>query len=324
VERASRIPARLFGPVSVRLGRPTIERLAGRSDLVVATNFLPPPTSGRGTVMVVHDLAFELLPETAPHHNARWRRLFDACLRRAAAVILPSEAARADLLRLHGGDPDRVIAIHHGIDADAFAPATPAAVREIRRRHGIGERYVLFLGGLEPRKNLERLVRGFGIIRDPSAWLVVAGSPVRWSPGYSDRVDRAIDDLPASARDRVVRTGYVGHAERRALLSGAEVLAYPSLHEGFGFPILEGFASNVPVLTSSVSAMAEVAGGAATLVDPDDPAAIARGLDALLGDEDLRNDLRAAGAVRLASFTWERSARETAAVLRGAYDRLHR
>jgi glycosyltransferase involved in cell wall biosynthesis len=323
-ERASRIPARVFGPVSVRLGLPTVEQLAGRSDLVVATNFLPPPTSGRGTVMVVHDLAFEVLPETAPHHDARWRRLFDACLRRAAAVILPSEAARADLLRLHGGDPDRVIAIHHGTDADAFTPAPPAAVREFRHRYGIGDRFVLFLGGLEPRKNLERLVRAFGLIRDPSAWLVVAGGPVRWAPGYSDRVHRAIGDLPASVRGRVVRTGYVGHAERRALLSGAEVLAYPSLHEGFGFPILEGFASRVPVLTSNVSAMPEVAGGAATLVDPEDPTDIARGLDALLGDEDLRNDLRASGATRLASFTWERCARETATVLRGAYDRLHR
>jgi glycosyltransferase involved in cell wall biosynthesis len=323
VERASRIPARVFGPVSVRLGLPKVEQLAGRSDLVVATNFLPPPTSNRGTVMVVHDLAFEVLPETAPHHNDRWRRLFDACLRRAAAVILPSEAARADLLRLHGGDPDRAIAIHHGTDTDAFTPASPHAVQEIRRRYGIGGRYVLFLGGLEPRKNLAGLVRAFGILEDPGAWLVVAGGPVRWAPGYADRVDRAIDELPGSARDRVVRTGYVGHAERRALLSGAEVLAYPSLHEGFGFPILEGFASRVPVLTSNVSSMPEVAGDAATLVDPEDPIAIARGLDELLGDEDLRNALRASGATRMASFTWERCARETVAVLRGAYDRLH-
>jgi glycosyltransferase involved in cell wall biosynthesis len=99
------------------------------------------------------------------------------------------------------------------------------------------------------------------------------------------------------------------------LLSGAEVLAYPSLYEGFGFPILEGFAANVPVLTSDRSAMPETAGDAALLVDPGDPSSIAAGLSALLGDDDLRNVLRAAGTARVALLTWERCARATVAVI---------
>ncbi len=114
------------------------------------------------------------------------------------------------------------------------------------------------------------------------------------------------------------RLGYVDDADRRALLSGAEVLAYPSLAEGFGFPVLEGFAANVPVLTSNTSSLPEVAGDAAVLVDPLDPAAIAAGLDELLGDADLRNVLRAAGTARVATYTWQRAARATAAVLRRA------
>jgi alpha-1,3-rhamnosyl/mannosyltransferase len=109
--------------------------------------------------------------------------------------------------------------------------------------------------------------------------------------------------------------GYVSDADRRAILSGAEVLAFPSLYEGFGLPILEGFAANVPVLTSDVGAMREVAGNAAVLVDPNDPVAVARGLDELLADEDLRNVLRAAGTARVATFTWERCARATATIL---------
>jgi glycosyltransferase involved in cell wall biosynthesis len=320
-ERASRIPGRVFGPISIRAGVPKIEWLAGRSDLVLATNFLPPPTSSGGVVLVVHDLAFEVLPETAPHHNQRWRHMFEGWLRRAAGVIVPSASARDDLLRTHDVDPERVETIHHGTDAEAFTPALPPEVEGIRRRYGIDGSYVLFLGGLEPRKNLEALVRAFGLVEDPRVTLVVAGGRVRWAPEYADRVDRTIAGLPSAIRRRIVRTGYVPDADRRVLLSGAEVLAYPSRYEGFGFPILEGFAANVPVITSNVSSMPEVAGNAAVLVDPEDPEAIARGLSELLGDDDLRNVLRASGTARVASFTWERCARQTAAALDRARQR---
>jgi alpha-1,3-rhamnosyl/mannosyltransferase len=145
---------------------------------------------------------------------------------------------------------------------------------------------------------------------------VLTGGSVPWAKGYPERIDRVIAELPERVRTRVVRTGYVTDADRRALLSGAEVLAYPSLYEGFGFPILEGFAANVPVLTSDRAAMPETAGDAAVLVDPDDPGSIANGLAQLLGDDDLRNVLRAAGTARVASFTWERCARATAQVVR--------
>jgi glycosyltransferase involved in cell wall biosynthesis len=321
-ERASRIPGRLFGPMSVRTGLPKVEWLAGRADVVMATNFLPPATSSRGTVMVVHDLAFAAMPGSAPHHHARWRRRFDEELSRAAAVILPSEAARADLLRWGPIDPDRATVIHHGIDRDAFSSAPGEDVDRIRHRHRIRGPYVLFLGGLEPRKNLETLVRAFGLIEDADVRMVIAGGRVRWAPDYAERVARSIDRLPSSARGRVIRTGFVDEADRRALLAGADALAFPSRYEGFGFPILEGFASGTPVLTSNVSSMPEVAGDAAVLVDPDDPVAIAEGLVGLLHDDRLRSTLRAAGHARLASFTWDRSASRTADVLQGVFRRL--
>ena len=206
----------------------------------------------------------------------------------------------------------------HGTDADRFAPVTPAGVDAMRSRLKISGPYIAFLGGLEPRKNLEHLVEAFGMLEQADVALVIAGGPVRWAPAYAARVDEAIASLPPGARDRVIRVGYVEDEERRALLSGAEILAYPSRAEGFGFPVLEGFAANVPVLTSNTSSLPEVAGDAAVLVDPDDPSAIAKGLRELLADGDLRNVLRAAGTARVASFTWQRSARETAAVLRRA------
>jgi len=234
-------------------------------------------------------------------------------------VIVPSAAVRDDVLAMSAVPPELVDVVHHGADADAFRPAPPWEVEDVRRRYGIDGSYVLFLGSLEPRKNLENLVAAFGTLEHPVT-LVLAGGRARWAPDYEDQVDGAIAVLPDGARDRVVRTGYVSGEDRRALLSGAEILAYPSLQEGFGFPVLEGFAANVPVLTSRTSSLPEVAGDAAVLVDPEDPASIASGLSQLLDDEDLRNVLRAAGTARVALFTWERCARGTATVLHRAME----
>lgn len=321
-EEASRIPSRVFGPVAIRTHLPRLEWLAGRADLVLATNFSPPPMSDLSTaVLVVHDLAWHLLPGSAPHHNDRWRRWFDRSLRSCAAVIVPSHAASDDLVGAFALDPSIVHVVQHGTDAEAFSPATASRVADVKARLGVEGPYVLFLGGLEPRKNLETLVRAFGEMKETGFALVIGGGRTRWAPEYEAKVDAAISSLPPDRRERVVRTGYVPDTDRRALLTGAEVLAYPSLMEGFGFPVLEAFAANVPVLTSDTSSLPEVAGEAAVLVDPRDPAAIAAGLDELLTDDDLRGVLRAAGTARVAGFTWQRCARETRDVLHGALER---
>ncbi len=147
---------------------------------------------------------------------------------------------------------------------------------------------------------------------------MLAGGPVRWYPEATERLDAVIQLLPESVRARIVRTDYVSERDKLALLSGATVLAYPSIYEGFGFPVLEAFAAGVPVLTSNVSSLVEVAGEAAVLVDPADVDAIAAALSELVADEDLRAVLSAAGVARASRFTWEATARATAAVLREA------
>jgi glycosyltransferase involved in cell wall biosynthesis len=141
---------------------------------------------------------------------------------------------------------------------------------------------------------------------------------VRWFPEATERLDTTIEALPTSVKERIVRTGYVNDRDKLALLSGATVLAYPSLYEGFGFPVLEAFAAGVPVMTSNVSSLPEVAGEAAVLVDPADVHAIAKALSELVGDADLRAVLSAAGVARASRFTWEATARAMAAVLREA------
>ena len=315
-ERASRFPARVFQPVSWRLGLPRVEWLTGDFDVILATNFVPPPTSRAG-VVVVHDLAFLVFPETAPHHDSPWHRRFESALDRAAGIIVPSESTKGDLCERYAVDASRVAAIHHGVDAHEFRPSSAEDIERVRHAFRIAGPYALFIGGIEPRKNLERLTAAFGKVPAP-ARLVIAGGPVRWDPGASDRLDAAVGALSGDVRERIVRTGYVSEPDKTALLSGATVLAYPSTYEGFGFPVLEGFAAGLPVLTSNVSSLPEIAGDAAILVDPLDPDAIGAELARLFEDEDLRNVLRAAGLARVAGFTWEATARATARALHEA------
>jgi glycosyltransferase involved in cell wall biosynthesis len=320
-EKASRFPARVFGPLSSRAGVPRVEWSVA-FDVLLATNFLPPATKSPGVVMVVHDLAYVRLPETAPHMDDRWRRQFEGWLSRAAGVLVPSDSTKRDLLHAHPVDEDRVHVTPLGVDMAAFAPAPEEAVEGIRRKYGLDRPYALFIGGIEPRKNLDALVRAF-CTTEPGTGLVIAGGPVRWDPGAADRLTELIDGLPAESRARIVRTGYVTDREKVALMTGATMLAFPTLYEGFGFPVLEAFAAGLPVLTSDDSSLPELTGDAAVAVDPREERAIADGLSQLFGDPDLRAMLSAAGLTRATRFTWEATARATATALRAAHEVAH-
>jgi glycosyltransferase involved in cell wall biosynthesis len=298
---------------------PKLEWFVG-FDALLATNFVPPPTASVGVVLVVHDLAFEILPETAPAFGERWRRRFDGWLRRSAAVIVPSASAKRDLLERHRLGESHVRVIPHG--ADAFEPPSPDVIERTKRRLGIGGPHALFIGGIEPRKNLASLVEAFARLGDrpgeAEPWLVIAGGRTYWAPHGVEMLSAQIEALPERVRRRVVVTGYVSEDDKRALLAGATALVYPSRYEGFGFPVLEGFAAGIPVLTSTAAALPEVAGDAALLVDPDDVDAIRQGLSRVFEDAPLRDRLVAAGHERVRAFTWDATAAATAEVLREA------
>ena len=319
-ERASRFPARVFEPVASRIAMPKVEWLTGPFDTVIGTNFLPPATASDGAVLVVHDLAFERFPHTAPQIDARWRRRFDRWLKRCSAVIVPSTATKGDLLSMHRVPEARVHVVHHGIEP--FATPDADAIAATKRRFHIDGPYAMFLGGIEPRKNLGALVEAFS--RVPiDAQLVIAGGPVRWIPQAASRLRATVAALPADVRERIVLTGYVTEQHATGLMAGAELLAYPSLYEGFGFPVLEAMAAGVPVLTSDASSLPEVAGDAALLIDPHDTDAISEGLRRLFEDDRLRSRLRAAGLERARAFTWPETARRTAEVLHGGAPTSH-
>jgi glycosyltransferase involved in cell wall biosynthesis len=318
VDRRIPFPASWFERVSLRFDVPRLEWME-RFDVLFAPNFVPPPSRTRRLVVTVHDLAFRRFPETAPLATERWRQRLDAAISRATHVIVPSEYTGRDLVELCGVDERRVTAIPLGVDGDEVRPAAPEEVAGVRGRYAIEGPYVISLTGIEPRKNIPALIRAWAAVPDEERPVLCLVGPVApWNQAGWELVRPVIDGLHERVRRRIVVTGFVSERDKVALLSGAEALLYPSMYEGFGLPVVEAMACGTPVLTSNVAALIETAGDAALLVDPSSPEAIADGMRRLLGDEELRDTLRARGLARAATFTWGETARRTAGVLRAA------
>jgi glycosyltransferase involved in cell wall biosynthesis len=300
-------PGRLVTRTWVNLRRPGLPgRLLDDLDLVHATSAAVPPTGRRPLVATVHDLAFRHFPDAYPAAGRRYHeRSARIVADEAARVLVPSEATARDQAELYGVDRGRVIITPLGVEV----PAAPdrAGAERLLRDLGVRGPFLLAVGTLEPRKNLPRLLDAFGEVAGelPGHWLVVVG-PVGWGPRLRPTWDSV----------RVKLAGPVGDALLHALYQAADGLAYPSLYEGFGLPVLEAMANGIPVLTSDRSSLPEVAGDAALLVDPLDRAAIGAGLVRLAGDPGLRRDLVEAGRRRAAGFTWRATAAATWATYR--------
>jgi glycosyltransferase involved in cell wall biosynthesis len=294
------------------------ELLLGAVDVVHSTTFCAPRfrRGGKRLVVTIYDLSFLTHPEVhVPanvEHCLAGTRL---AIERADRLIAISESTRRDLVELMGAPAERVAVTPLAADP-GLAPVTDAAaLARVRARYDLPERFVLFLGAMEPRKNLPRLIEAFAALKPAilrETCLVVAGAQ-GW---LNDSVRARVQALGLG--DRIRLPGYIAAGDLAAVYSMATVFAYPSLWEGFGLPVLEAMACGTPVLTSDLSSMPEVAGDAAWLVCPTDVEAIADGLTRLLEDAVLRSDLGARGRRRSVSFSWERCARETLAVYRAA------
>ena len=297
------------------LGRLAVEMAVRPPDVLFVPAHSLPPILPRASVTTIHDLGYRYFPDEHPPATRRVRRLSNRwSARRATRVIAISGATRDDLVRLEGVRRDKITVVHHG-HAPWFRRIDDAArIDAVRGRHGLDRPYFLFIGTLQPRKNLERLLAAFDHLAasHPEPVLALVGA-MGWQ---SERLERALAAI--RARDRVRLLGYVDDADVPPLLSGSLGLAFPSLYEGFGLPALEAMACGTPVLTSATSSMPEVVGEAGLLVDPLDVDAIAAGLARLADAVELRRDLGRRGEARAAGFTWERAARETLAVMKAA------
>jgi len=278
-------------------------------------NYLLPPALPCPGVVLVHDCSFLRHDGFMPAATqAAFRRFVPWSVRRAARVVTVSEFTRRDLLELRPNvAPERVVAIPNGVSA-AFAPVDGAAAA-VRARYGIDAPYVVFLGALQPRKNLRRLLAAWRIFKErrpeSAAVLVLAGAPK--SAGAGEEIDDLARRLGVAHSVR--RLGYVdGQPALRTLLAGARALAYPSLYEGFGLPALEAMACGTPVLASNGTALPETVGSAAMLVDPASERSIADGLQRLVTDDVEHARLRRAGLRRAAELTWDSTAERLASV----------
>jgi glycosyltransferase involved in cell wall biosynthesis len=285
------------------LRRPRIERATGPVDVVHATAVAVPPTTAP-LVMTIHDLAFFADPTQPTKHGLRFfTRGTELARRHAQLVLVPSEATAAEC-RDHGFDAERIRLVPWGVEATTVSAE---AVERARADRGLDRPYVLFVGTMEPRKNLRGLIEAMVLLAGREIDLVLVG-PEGWNEDVSALLGR-LDGTGIG----VHALGFLPPDELPPLFAGCAAFCFPSVREGFGMPVLEAMAHGAPVVTSSGTATAEVAGDDALLVAPEDHAAIARALARILDDPALADDLRARGRDRAATYTWERTAELTAA-----------
>jgi glycosyltransferase involved in cell wall biosynthesis len=282
-----------------RWNAPPIEWVTGAVDVVHSPNVIGPPTRGAAEVVTVHDLSFVHHPQWCTLDTVTWYPpLLARAVQRGAWVHTVSEYVRNEVIATYGADAARVVAIPNA--TDPLPDADPAGGRRLAG----AERYVVAVGTLEPRKNLERLVGAFDLVadQDDELRLVIAGGD-GWGAAS---VHAAIG--AARHRDRIVTVGWVDDDTRAALVRGASLLAYPSLYEGFGIPPLEAMQAGTPVVVSREGALPETCGEAAEYVDAHDVDDIAGGMWRVLGNEVRSQSLVDAGRLRVASYSWDATA----------------
>jgi glycosyltransferase involved in cell wall biosynthesis len=321
--RLQRTPSVLQNPL-LRIGWEQallpIELHRQRADLVHGLVNVLPLATRVPAVVTVHDLSFLRAPEKLPAAKRLYlARLCQASVRRARHVIAVSQQTADDLMRFFGVAAARISVIHNGV-AEQFQPGDPARVALFRQQRSLPERFALYVGTLEPRKNLPQLLRAFASWRriaqpeDHSLRLVVAGAK-GW---YFDEIFQLVDRLGLAGQ--VDFPGFLPAEELPDWYRAAEFFVYPSLLEGFGLPVAEAMACGTPVLCSRASSLLEVAGDSALTFPTGQDEALVAGIQALVTQPALRSELRRRGLSRAQRFTWPRAAAATLDV----YDRVHR
>ena len=293
----------LSGPAlyetSMRFGWPKVESATGQVDLLHCTSIIPFATNAK-MVATIHDLAFLKYPQFFSRRgNSVFRRSLKILLKRADMLLCSSQSTLEDCSEL-GFSQDRLRHVPLGVNA----PIVMTTRDQIKTRYNLPDSYLLFVGTLEPRKNLSRLIAALESLGDSVPELVVVGAT-----GWGDVSESS--NVSSQVKSRVRFAGFVQPVDLGAIYASAEVLCYPSLMEGFGLPILEAMSYGTPVVTSKGSSTQEVAGNAAVLVDPLNVASIAAGILQALSH---KSELQRLGIARANEMTWQATAAKTADV----------
>jgi glycosyltransferase involved in cell wall biosynthesis len=275
------------------------------------------PFTYRGpSVATVHDLGYHYFPEAHPPRQLaylRWSTRHNG--RIARRIIADSQATKNDLIRFDEVEPDKIDVVYPGIDPALRPLSDREEITAVLQKYGITPPYLLFLSTLQPRKNLVRLIRAYAAAELPHQ-LVLAGKQGWLAEPILTEVNHQSSIV--NRQSSIVTPGFIADDDKAALLSGATALLYPSLYEGFGFPVLEAQACGAPVLCANSSSLPEVAGEAALLVNPEDTAAITAAIKRLVSDPLLRHELALAGLENVRRFTWGETAVQVLQVLEKA------
>ncbi|MDQ1454555.1 MAG: hypothetical protein QOH28_175 [Actinomycetota bacterium] len=306
------IPARILLGSWVRADAPRIDRWLRPAHVVHATNYLAPP-SRLPTIVSIYDCSFVRYPELCTPQVRAFEPAIRRAVARGATVHTGSEFVAGEIEEIFGPGlraAGRLVVIPLGIPSLGDGAEMPDSVAA-----ALGEEpFIIAIGTLEPRKNFAHLVGAFGALaaRHPALRLVIAGHDGPARP----EIEAAIARLPVDARDRVVVAGPVSDAGRRALLENATLLAYPSIYEGFGFPVLEAMTAGVPVVAARAGSIPEVAGDAALLFEPTNEHDLADKMNRVMTDDATRSELIARGRDRVHAFSWDHTARALASCYR--------
>lgn len=268
----------------------------------------------RPSVATIHDLGYHYFPKA----HTQWQVLYlhwstrHNC-RHSRRVIADSLATKNDLIRLYNQEPDKIAVVYPAIDPDLRPVTNEQILQDVRDKYSLPEEYLLYIGTLQPRKNLVRLVEAY-IASEVNLPLVLAGK-VGW---LAQPILKTIEAAPAEVNQQILLTGFVDDADKAALISGARALLFPSLYEGFGFPVLEGQVCGTPVMCTNTSSLPEVANGAALMVPPLDTAAMTTGIQRIVHDQSLRQELVEAGHANAQNYSWQHAASQILAILEQA------
>lgn len=277
------------------------------ADITHFFNYIVPPGVHGKTVVTVHDMVYKAFPETV---RARTKYMLDTGLKRsmkrADLIVTDSEFSKSEILKYFPQHESKLRVVPCGVDLEKFRPCeTPERIPEVKKSLEIEGEYFLYLGTIEPRKNLERLIEAYHIftqkVKDAPKLVLAGGKGWLYDSIFAKVTELKLDK-------QVIFTKYVPSEDMNPLMCGALAFVFPSIYEGFGMPPLEAMACGVPVLSSDAASLPEVTGDCAVICDAYSAESIADGLYRLYSDENLRNDLSKRGLERAKGFTWERSA----------------
>ncbi len=303
--KQTRIPNRLLNLFLKIFGSPKLESLIGECDVLFMPNWnLAKLRSTTKLILTVHDLSPIAVPELFNIKARLWHKFIGirSLIKRADVIVAISEYTKSALIDVLKVPESKIHVASLGIDQESYHPELAVSIlRDVRNRYSLPADYIFYVGTIEPRKNLNRVIEAFEKIDGPES-LLIAG---KWGWKYSSLMDR-IRNSPK--RSKIHLLGYVPEGDKPYIMKLARVFVWPSLYEGFGLPALEAMAVGTPVLTSNVTSLPEVVGDSALMVNPYNVDDIAKGLEILLRDEHVRSLYTVKGIERAREFTWDKTA----------------